>query len=77
MRQTGAAIYDNPDGNTAGLRCTSTSTTSTPGSRASSELGGEANEPLPVPGMGWFVGCKDAVGNEFGLWQTDPNAPGA
>ena len=21
--------------------------------------------------------CKDTEGNEFGLWQTDPNAPGA
>jgi predicted enzyme related to lactoylglutathione lyase len=27
--------------------------------------------------MGWFAICKDSVGNEFGLWQNDPNAPGA
>ena len=39
------------------------------------ELGGEANEPMPVPGMGWFAGCKDAVGNDFGLWQVDASAP--
>jgi predicted enzyme related to lactoylglutathione lyase len=39
------------------------------------ELGGEANEPMPVPGMGWFVTCKDPHGNEFGLWQSDPSAP--
>jgi uncharacterized protein len=38
------------------------------------ELGGEANEPQPVPGMGWFVVCKDTNGNDFGLWQTDPSA---
>ncbi len=38
------------------------------------ELGGEAAEPMPVPGMGWFVVCKDAEGNEFGLWQSDPDA---
>ena len=38
------------------------------------ELGGEANEPLPVPGMGWFVGCKDSTGNDFGLWQADTAA---
>ena len=38
------------------------------------ELGGEATDPLPVPGMGWFATCKDNQGNEFGLWQTDPNA---
>ena len=39
------------------------------------ELGGEADEAMPVPGMGWFSLCKDTEGNEFGLWQTDPNAP--
>ena len=39
------------------------------------ELGGEADEPMPVPGMGWFVTCNDPHGNEFGLWQTDPAAP--
>jgi predicted enzyme related to lactoylglutathione lyase len=40
-----------------------------------SELGGEAGEPMPVPGMGWFSVCKDPHGNEFGLWQVDPSAP--
>jgi predicted enzyme related to lactoylglutathione lyase len=39
------------------------------------ELGGEANDPQPVPSMGWFAVCKDSEGNEFGLWQTDENAP--
>ena len=39
-----------------------------------SELGGEAGEALPVPSMGWFAVCTDVEGNEFGLWQTDPNA---
>ena len=38
------------------------------------ELGGEANDPAPVPNMGWFSVCKDPEGNEFGLWQTDSNA---
>ena len=38
------------------------------------ELGGEADEPMPVPNMGWFVTCRDPHGNEFGLWQTDPSA---
>jgi predicted enzyme related to lactoylglutathione lyase len=38
------------------------------------ELGGEANEPAPVPSMGWFVTCKDPHGNEFGLRQTDTSA---
>jgi len=39
------------------------------------ELGGEAGEAMPVPSMGWFAMCKDTEGNEFGLWQTDPEAP--
>ena len=39
------------------------------------ELGGEANEPMPVPSMGWFSTCKDPHRNEFGLWQTDTSAP--
>ena len=38
------------------------------------ELGGQADQPMPVPNMGWFVTCKDPHGNEFGLWQTDPSA---
>jgi predicted enzyme related to lactoylglutathione lyase len=39
------------------------------------ELGGEADEPMPVPGMGWFATCRDPHGNEFGLWQHDTSAP--
>ncbi len=39
------------------------------------ELGGEANDPSPVPQMGWFSTCKDPQGNEFGLWQSDTSAP--
>ena len=38
------------------------------------ELGGESDEPMPVPNMGWFATCRDPQGNEFGLWQTDPSA---
>jgi len=38
------------------------------------ELGGEADEPMPVPNMGWFVTARDPHGNEFGLWQNDPSA---
>jgi predicted enzyme related to lactoylglutathione lyase len=39
------------------------------------ELGGEAEQPSPVPNMGWFARCKDTEGNPFGLWQNDPSAP--
>ena len=39
------------------------------------ELGGKADEPMPVPSMGWFVTAEDTEGNKIGLWQTDPSAP--
>ena len=39
------------------------------------ELGGEANDPRPVPSMGWFSTCRDPHGNDFGLWQVDTSAP--
>ena len=41
------------------------------------ELGGQCDEPQPVPGMGWFATCKDTEGVDFGLWQIDPQAGGA
>jgi predicted enzyme related to lactoylglutathione lyase len=74
--QAGGAIYNNPEGNTDGIRVYFDVDDINAGAAKVRELGGEANEPLPVPGMGWFTGCKDAVGNDFGLWQTDPAAPG-
>jgi predicted enzyme related to lactoylglutathione lyase len=39
------------------------------------DLGGQADEPQPVPGMGWFVTANDTEGNKIGLWQVDPSAP--
>jgi uncharacterized protein len=36
--------------------------------------GGSADDPQPVPGMGWFATGSDTEGNPIGLWQTDPNA---
>jgi uncharacterized protein len=39
------------------------------------ELGGKADDPMPVPSMGWFATCTDPHGNEFGLWQNDESAP--
>jgi predicted enzyme related to lactoylglutathione lyase len=38
------------------------------------ELGGKADQPMPVPSMGWFATCRDPHGNEFGLWQSDTSA---
>jgi uncharacterized protein len=39
------------------------------------ELGGSAEEKLPVPGQGWFARAKDTEGNEFSFWQPDDSAP--
>jgi len=39
------------------------------------ELGGEAEAKQPVPGMGWFAGCKDTEGTAFSVWQSDDSAP--
>jgi hypothetical protein len=38
------------------------------------ELGGQAEEKMPVPAMGWFAACKDSEGNAFHLWQMDRSA---
>ncbi len=38
------------------------------------ELGGTAEEKSPVPGMGWYLPCKDTEGNPFSLWQADESA---
>jgi predicted enzyme related to lactoylglutathione lyase len=38
------------------------------------DLGGKAEEPGPIPQMGWYARCSDTEGNPFGLWQNDPNA---
>ena len=32
------------------------------------ELGGEAEEKMPVPTHGWFAACTDSEGNAFHLW---------
>ena len=38
------------------------------------ELGGEAEDRMPVQGYGWFAGCRDTEGNAFSLWQSDQQA---
>ena len=38
------------------------------------ELGGQADDKMPVPTHGWFSACKDSEGNAFHLWQADPAA---
>lgn len=75
---TGGAIYG-ADGDKRGTRVYFDVDDINAGAARVSELGGEGGDAMPVPGMGWFAICRDTEGNEFGLWQTDPNAamPGA
>ena len=35
------------------------------------ELGGEAEEKQPIPGIGWYAGVKDPEGNSFSFFQSD------
>jgi uncharacterized protein len=44
------------------------------GANKVNELGGHADDPQPVPGMGWFSTGTDPEGNPIGLWQSDPSA---
>ena len=71
--QTGGAITNMEPGK-RGTRVYFGVDDSNAGAARVKELGGEANEPGSVPGMGWFAVCKDSEGNEFGLWQNDPSA---
>src|SRR5215211_4082352 len=40
------------------------------------ELGGEADDKQPIPGIGWFARARDTEGNRFSLYQSDESAPG-
>ena len=72
--QQGAAISNSQPGKT-GTRAYFAVEDINAGAARVRELGGEADDPMPVPSMGWFATCKDPHGNEFGLWQNDPSAP--
>jgi hypothetical protein len=71
---TGGAITDMEPGK-HGLRVYFDVDDINAGAARVNELGGEAKEPSPIPGMGWFAICKDPHGNDFGLWQNDPSVP--
>ena len=39
------------------------------------ELGGHAEDKMPIPGIGWFARCTDTEGNTFSLFQSDESVP--
>jgi hypothetical protein len=71
--QTGGAVFP-ADGDARGMRPYFAVEDVNAGAARVRELGGHADDPQPVPGMGWFATCKDTEGNPFGLWQSDPSA---
>jgi predicted enzyme related to lactoylglutathione lyase len=71
---TGGAIYEPDPANKRGPRVYFDVDDINAATARVGDLGGEAGEPMPVPGMGWFSVNKDTEGNEFGLWQNDPEA---
>jgi len=70
---SGGAIFK-PDGPTQGMRVYFDVDDIRADAARVRELGGDAGEAMPVPGMGWFAYCTDPAGNDFGLWQNDPGA---
>jgi uncharacterized protein len=72
---SGGAIYEPDPADKRGTRTYFDVDDINAGNSKVNELGGQAGEALPVPGMGWFSICKDSEGNEFGLWQNDESAP--
>ena len=40
-----------------------------------SELGGNVDDKMPVPTMGWFAQGTDTEGDKFAVWQADESAP--
>lgn len=70
---TGSAIYA-ADGDARGTRAYFDVDDIRTGRERVGELGGQAGDAMPVPGMGWFAICTDTEGNEFGIWQSDPSA---
>ena len=72
--QQGGGVYP-AEGEERGLRVYFDVDDIKAGAARVAELGGVAGDPDPVPGMGWYAVCKDTEGNEFRIWQSDPEAP--
>jgi uncharacterized protein len=69
--QLGGAVYP---GDTGAVRVYFDVDDINAGAAKVKENGGKADDPMAVPGMGWFATGEDTEGNPIGLWQTDPNA---
>jgi uncharacterized protein len=68
--EPGGAIYPADDGRSGPVVYFGTSDIDASIARAR-ELGGEAEDKQPIPGVGWFARCADTEGNSFSLFQGD------
>ena len=71
----GGAIYPSENGGNGFLVYFDVEDINTGAAKVRS-AGGEAEEPGPIPGVGWYAQCKDTEGNRFGLFQSDESAGG-
>ena len=39
------------------------------------DLGGSADDPQPIPGVGWYARCRDTEGNAISLYESDSSVP--
>ncbi|MBD0348063.1 MAG: VOC family protein [Thermoleophilia bacterium] len=39
------------------------------------QLGGNADDKAPIPGVGWYARCRDTEGNSFSLYENDESVP--
>ena len=68
--ETGGAVYRSPDNLRGPIVYFDTDDIDATVARVR-ELGGQAEDKQPIPGVGWFVRCTDTEGNPFSLFQTD------
>ena len=68
--EMGGAVYRSPDGLSGPIVYFDTDDLDASVGRVR-ELGGEAEEKQPIPGVGWFARCTDTEGNPFSLFQSD------
>ncbi|MEK6275785.1 MAG: VOC family protein [Actinomycetota bacterium] len=72
--EPGGAIYPSRDGETGIMVYLETDDIDAELGRIR-DLGGNVDEKMPVPSMGWFAQGKDTEGNPFAVWQADDSAP--
>ena len=71
--ETGGAVYKSVEGERGPIVYFDTDDIDASLARVR-ELGGDAEDKQPIPGVGWFARCTDTEGNPFSLFQSDGGA---